>query len=110
MVTQRDSRQVPPTLAELRAAVDEAREAVATARGLNFRCGDLVASQRLLLSALENFIRALNAAGCPSQGYLRVEADLLRGLTGSANRRTTRRLDGSGGEIPRPVREGNPGT
>ena len=86
MVAQRDRRPGPQTLADLRAVVDEARKGLATARRLDGgERGQMVDSQRRLLSALENFIRALDVAGHAPQ-HLRAEVDLLRGLTAASNR------------------------
>jgi len=69
-------------MAQLRAAVQQARDEVAEARRLDgIDRSQLIAAQRRLLGVLDTYIRVLDAAGLAPHRQLRIEVDLLRGIT-----------------------------
>ena len=71
-----------PTIAQLRVAVQQAREDVLMARRLDgIDRHQLTAAQRHLLSILEVYLAALDAAGLAPHWQLRTEVHLLRGIT-----------------------------
>jgi hypothetical protein len=69
-------------MALLRRAVEDARADVAATRRLDgLNRGRLVDSQRHLLSTLEVYVEALEAAGLAPHWHMRAEVELLRGIT-----------------------------
>lgn len=84
MTVQRVVRPGPRVLAQLREAVLAAREDVAASRRHDgAERNRLTRSQAHLLSALETYVRALDAAGLAAHPQLRAEIELLRAVTGS---------------------------
>jgi hypothetical protein len=70
------------TIAQLRLAVQQAREDLLVARRLDgIDRHQLTAAQRHLLSILEVYLEALEAAGLAARWQLRAEVELLRGIT-----------------------------
>jgi hypothetical protein len=70
------------TIAQLRLAVQQAREDVLMARRLDgIDRHQLTAAQRHLLSILEVYLAALDAAGLAPHWQLQTEVHLLRGIT-----------------------------
>ncbi len=69
-------------MAQLRAAVQQARDELAEARRLDgIDRSQLITAQRRLLRVLDSYIRVLDAAGLAPHRQLRIEVDLLRGIT-----------------------------
>jgi hypothetical protein len=79
-----EPRLVRPTrqaMACLKGAVDEARADLAASRGaLGGERNRLVLAQHRLLTALEQYVQGLEAAGCRPHWQLRGEIALLRGV------------------------------
>jgi hypothetical protein len=76
-----------PTIAQLRLAVQQAREDVLVARRLDgIDRHQLTSAQRHLLSILEVYLAALDAAGLAPHWQLRTEVHLLRGVTDTTPR------------------------
>lgn len=81
MVAERVVRPGHEALGQLRLMVEAAREDVAASRQDNTNRSRLVRSQRHLLSTLETYARALEAAGLAPHPQLRAEIDLLRSVS-----------------------------